>query len=101
MIGETLRLLRVFNNYSSVDLSKKIGLSQSYISEIEHGKKKPNLQTIDKYSVLFDIKPSTILLFSEVLDKERLSEVHGSKQYVAYAGAKLLKIMEQIGQFDV
>ena len=34
MIGETLRLLRVFNNYTMTEMSQKVGLSQSYISEM-------------------------------------------------------------------
>ena len=100
MINETLKLLRLFNNYTTAKLSDEIGLSQSYISEIEHGKKVPNLHTINLYAEVFNIKPSTILLFSEALDKESIKDVHGSKQYVAYAGAKLLKIIDSVGRID-
>ena len=52
MIGETLRYLRVFNDYTMVELSEKLELSQSYISEIESGRKQPTLQVINKYAKL-------------------------------------------------
>lgn len=99
MIGDTLRYLRVFNDYTAVQLSDELGLSQSYISEIENGKKVPNLQVIEKYAEVFDIKPSTIFLFSEVLDKEDKSDMN-RKQRVAYAGMKYLKLLERVGRLE-
>ena len=99
MIGETLRLLRVFNDYTTIEMSKKVGLSQSYISELENGKKQPSLEVIEKYANIFDMKPSTLLLFSESLEND---EVHkkDKKQRVAMAGMKLLKILEKVGQLE-
>lgn len=99
MIGDTLRYLRVFNDYTAVQLSDELGLSQSYISEIENGKKVPTLQVIEKYAEIFDIKPSTIFLFSEVLDKEDKSDMN-RKQRVAYAGMKYLKLLERVGGLE-
>ena len=99
MIGDTLRLLRVFNDYTAVQLANELDLSQSYISEIENGKKTPTLQVIEKYAEFFNIKPSTILLFSEALDKENKSEM-SRKQRVAYAGMKYLKLLEKIGGLE-
>ncbi|NRX73843.1 transcriptional regulator with XRE-family HTH domain [Clostridium beijerinckii] len=40
MINESLRLLRVFHDLKAIDLAKKLSISQSYLSEIENGKKK-------------------------------------------------------------
>ena len=40
-MGEALRLLRIFNGYKSAELAKKLELSQSYVSELENGKKQP------------------------------------------------------------
>lgn len=100
MIGETLKYLRVFNDYTMIKLARELDLSQSYISEIENGKKQPTLQVIDKYAKLFDIKPSTILLFSEALDKDKEHSPSSTKQKVAYAGMKLLKIIEKAGTLE-
>ena len=99
MIGESLRLLRIFNNYTTVELSEKVKVSQSYISEIENGKKQPTLQVIEKYANVFNMKPSTILLFSEALDEDSHNK-SGKKQNVAYAGVKLLKLIERVGGLE-
>lgn len=99
MIGETFRLLRVFNDYTMSEMSQKIGLSQSYISELENGRKHPSLEVVEKYAKVFDMKPSTLLLFSEALEKDEVYN-QDKKQRVAKAGMKLLKILEKIGRLD-
>lgn len=99
MIGETLRLLRIFNDYTMTEMAQKIGLSQSYLSELESGKKMPSLEIIEKYANVFEMKPSTLLLFSESLEKDEI-ENQDKKQRVAKAGMKLLKILEKIGKLD-
>ena len=99
MIGETLRLLRVFNDYTMTEMSQKVGLSQSYISELENGKKQPSLEVIEKYATVFDMKPSTVLLFSETLEIDQVNN-QDKKQRVARAGMRLLKILEKLGKLD-
>lgn len=99
MIGETLRLLRVFNDYTMTEMSQKVGLSQSYISELENGKKQPSLEVIEKYATVFDMKPSTVLLFSETLEIDQVDN-QDKKQRVARAGMRLLKILEKLGKLD-
>jgi transcriptional regulator with XRE-family HTH domain len=69
MLNEALRLLRVFNDLKSYELADKLGISNSYLSEIEKGKKEPTLEIINKYAEIFGTEPSTILFFSESLDK--------------------------------
>lgn len=71
MIGEALRLIRVFHDRKSVDLARDLEISPSYLSEIEHGKKKASLELLQKYARVFKTKPSVILFFSEELDKEK------------------------------
>ena len=65
MINEALRLLRVFNEVKLKELSQKMEISVSYLSEIENGKKKPSLEIIQKYADVFNLKASEILFFSE------------------------------------
>lgn len=68
MINEALRLVRVFHDYKSYELAEKLGISASYLSEIENGKKKPSFELLNKYSEVFNMRPSTILFFSEELN---------------------------------
>ncbi len=97
-MGEALRLLRIFYGYKAVDLAKKLELSQSYISELEHNKRQPTLEVLEKYAHVFEMKKSTLMLFAEALDSDK-SEMK-REQKVAYAAMKYLSIMEKIGKLD-
>ncbi|AQS03994.1 helix-turn-helix domain-containing protein [Clostridium beijerinckii] len=94
MINESLRLLRVFHDLKAIDLAKKLSISQSYLSEIENGKKKPSLELIEKYSEVFRIKPSTILFFSEEIDQNSL------KGNMKELMIRFMKIIERFGGLE-
>jgi len=70
MLGEALRLVRVFHDCKLGELAGALGMSPSFISEIEKGKKTPSLSTLNKYAEFFDISVSSLLFFSEELDNE-------------------------------
>ena len=97
-MGEALRLLRIFNGYKSAELAKKLELSQSYVSELENGKKQPTIEVLDKYAKVFEMKKSTLMLFAESLEDEEIT--NDKKQRIARAGMKLLKILEKVGKFE-
>ena len=97
-MGEALRLLRIFNGYNSAELAKKLELSQSYVSELENGKKQPTIEVLDKYAKVFEMKKSTLMLFAESLEDEEIK--NDKKQRIARAGMKLLKILEKVGKFE-
>lgn len=42
MIGEALRLIRVYHDLKQSDLADRLGISQSHLSEIERSKKAPS-----------------------------------------------------------
>ena len=97
-MGEALRLLRIFNGYKSKQLADMLGLSQSYVSELENNKKQPTLEILDKYAKVFNMRKSTLMLFAESLDdnKEKINK----QQKIAYAGMVLLRILEKAGDFN-
>ena len=97
-MGEALRLLRIFNGYKSAELAEKLELSQSYVSELENGKKQPTMEVLDKYAKVFEMKKSTLMLFAESLEGEEIK--NDKKQRIARAGMKLLKILEKVGEFE-
>lgn len=68
MIGEALRLLRTLHDVKLTEFAEELGVSPSFISEIENDKKRPNLEIIEKYAKKFDLRPSAILFFAEELD---------------------------------
>jgi transcriptional regulator with XRE-family HTH domain len=74
MIGEALRLIRVYHDIKAIDLAKQLGISSGYLSEIENQKKNPSIELIYKYAEIFNTKPSAILFFDEQLQDDILKE---------------------------
>ena len=71
-ICEVLRLLRISNDLSVKELSDKTGISASYITEIESGKKdSPSIDIIDKYSKALNVSKTTIMFFEEDLSDKK------------------------------
>ena len=64
-IGDLLRKLRLIFNYKAKEICEELNISPSYLSEIEHNKKLPPLDLLQKFSDLFEIKLSTLILMSE------------------------------------
>ncbi|GAV24440.1 transcriptional regulator [Carboxydothermus islandicus] len=59
--GNKIRELREERGLTLNELSKKAGLSISYLSEIERGSKKPSLKTIDKIAKALNVNKAQIL----------------------------------------
>lgn len=71
MLNKALKLIRSYYDISQTELSSQLGISNSYLSEIESGKKQPSIELLGKYSSNFDIPLSSILFFSEHLDSQK------------------------------
>lgn len=98
-MGETLKLLRIFFGYKSVELTKKLGISQSFLSEIENNKKKITLELLEKYSKVFQIKVSTIVLLAESIEEDKTVK-NDLKHNLAGIGMKVLRILKENGELD-
>lgn len=93
MLGSALKEFRGFHQLTQKDVADQLGISKSYLSEIENNHKSPSLDLLDKYSDLFDVQTSSLLLFSEELtDKKR------SDGFRVKCAGKLLKIMEWVNE---
>ncbi len=71
MLNQALRLVRVYHDLSQTQLSYELGISNSFLSEIESGRKQPSLDLLTRYSSKFDIPVSSLLFFSEQLDRNK------------------------------
>jgi len=65
MIGDVLKRLRGIYGYKAAELSSMLGISASYLSELEHNKKQPSYELLNKYAHIFGIKLSSLILLSE------------------------------------
>ena len=95
MLGEALRLIRVFYDMSQKDLAEKLEISKSYISEIESGKKTPTIDLLNRYSKNFDIPTSSIMFFSEKLDSDKDIKTEKLRGFVS---SKILAILNFIAE---
>lgn len=73
-LNEALRLVRVFHDLNQTKLAETLGISKSYLSEIESGKKPISMELLKKYSENFKIPASSLMLFSEEMENEKFSE---------------------------
>ncbi|USY26829.1 helix-turn-helix domain-containing protein [Alcaligenes sp. 1735tsa3] len=74
MLNEALRLIRTYHDLTQSQLGLELGVSNSYLSEIEAGKKTPSLDLLNKYSHRFNLPVSSLLFFSEALDKSKKAD---------------------------
>lgn len=65
MSGYILRALRNIYGINAVDMSKRLGISRSYLSEIENGNRSINIDLLTKYGEVFGIKPYYLMVLDE------------------------------------
>lgn len=65
MLGEALRLIRVYHDLKQKQVAERLDISTSYLSEIEKGHKMPSLELVQRYSDAFGIPVSSIMFFAE------------------------------------
>ncbi len=61
-LGKAIRLCREQRSLSLVTLSDRAGISPSYLSLLERGKRDPNFSTVEKIASAIGI-PMSVLLF--------------------------------------
>lgn len=90
MINDALKKIRLFHNIKQNELSCELNISNSYLSEIESGKKSPSIELLQSYSTYFDIPVSSLLYFSEQLENEG----NISKNFRIKSASFILKLLD-------
>ena len=98
MIHDALVAIRKYHGISQTDLSNQFGISNSYLSEIEKGKKKPSLDLLEKYSEQFDMPLSSLLFFSEKLDDGKPVSI--ATRFKLASAKKIIRLMEWLSDND-
>lgn len=91
MLNRALRLIRVFHDMKQQELAAKLEISNSHLSEIESGTKKPSLALLEKYTEVFKIPLSSILFFSENLDASPSEQK--AQQFVSSGVLKIMSFL--------
>jgi transcriptional regulator with XRE-family HTH domain len=95
MLGEALRLIRVYHDLKQKEAAERLGVSTSYISEIERGTKTPTLDIINKYAKEFEVPVSSIMFFSEALARGGPTDT--ARTFVAGKVLALMQFLEARG----
>ena len=90
MFDRALKTMRQYHRLNQAEVAAKLGLSKSYVSEIERGHKEPSLDVLRKYSEAFDVPLSSLMLFAE------RSSGSGLERARVFAADKVLKMLEWI-----
>jgi transcriptional regulator with XRE-family HTH domain len=92
MLGEALRLIRVYHDLKQRQAAERLEISTSYLSEIENGRKTPTLDLIQRYSNTFNIPVSSIMFFAESVADGGPTD--RARSFVAGKMVGLLKFLE-------
>jgi transcriptional regulator with XRE-family HTH domain len=93
MIGDVLKRTRTIYGYKASEMSVMLGISNSYLSEIENNKKKPSLDLLQSYADIFGIKLSSLILISE--DFEDAEKKNRSQQFIKKMMLRLIESMSK------
>ncbi|MNO77619.1 Transcriptional regulator ClgR [compost metagenome] len=93
MIGDVLKRTRVIYGYKASEMSSLLGISNSYLSEIENNKKQPSLDILQSYSKILGIKLSSLILLSENFDEAE--KQNRSQEFIKSMMLRLINFMSK------
>ena len=92
MLGEALRLIRVYHDLKQKQVAERLAISTSYLSEIEKGHKTPTLDLIQRYSDAFGLPVSSIMFFAESVEDDGAYD--RARSFVAGKMVGLMQFLE-------
>ena len=94
-LGKAIKLCRMQENMSQIELARLAGISVSYMSLLERGKRDPSFSTVEK--VASSLKVPFVLFIFLAADGGELSEIDPElAEKVSYAAfQRLLKASER------
>ncbi|WHH58444.1 helix-turn-helix domain-containing protein [Petroclostridium sp. X23] len=69
-LGEKIKKIRKEKNLTLKDISNLVGISISYLSDVENNRKNPSVESLTKISTALNIPTSVLLDESDIVYKE-------------------------------
>lgn len=93
MLGEAIRIARVFQGVSQQDLAKTMDISNGYLSQLEAGTREPSQDTLRAAAYALGVPVSSLLFFSEQMQApEGASDTEARRRF----GRKILGALSRI-----
>jgi transcriptional regulator with XRE-family HTH domain len=97
-LGANIARLRKFHHITSMELAKRVGVTQSFISEIENGKKYPRIDLLQKIAQELDTTTSELLgEVPAVLSEDMLRLVDATKDLTPEQIDALISVVRELG----
>lgn len=93
-IGKAIKLCRNQKGFTKTKLAEISGLSISYLTLLEQGKRDPNISSIEKICSALDI-PTVILIFLATENDERKNISPELSEKLSYLALSLMKIRKR------
>lgn len=74
-IGRVLKIIRIANDLSIVELARKVGVSNTYICELEKGKKQASQKILDRILAHYNLNKDNLELFVKFYDSINLDDL--------------------------
>ncbi len=97
MLNKALRLLRTYHQFTQVELATRLEISNTYLSEIETGDKQASIDLLQRYSEVFKMPMSSILIFAETVE----AGPKPSTKLRVGAASKILKLLDWIAEKEI
>lgn len=96
VFGQALKILRRSQELNQAELAERLGVSRSYISELESGNRTPSFELLEKYAGVFDVPLSSLIFFAEGLKEPEALEgrLEKAKGVIAKKIIALLSVIE-------
>jgi len=83
-LSDALKALRTYNQYYQHQVATMLGISRSFVSEIEAGITQPSLGTIQRYCEIFQLTLSDFFHLVAMFNPTVCSNFDGQKVYQWY-----------------
>ena len=70
--GESIKQIRLDRKLTQMEFSEEIGISRSYLNDLENNRKSPSLKTLDKISEKIGIETTDLLGGNNMQEKEAI-----------------------------
>lgn len=96
MFGQALKLLRRYQGLNQSALAIKLGVSRSYVSELESGNRTPSFDLLNRYADVFEVPVSSLVFFAEALEggNKELGRLQQAKGVIAKKIVTILTLLD-------